>query len=115
MFSNRAKYWVRGLQSCGIFKHRHIFGDIWVASKIQNFPHGLQSCGVFKHCHIYGCFNALNVLVAGNLVVFSNLAKYLVRGLHSCGIFKHCLVGGFKLKSLNFSPLSIAFLVASID
>ena len=38
-----------------------------------------------------------------------------VCGLQSCGIFKHCLVGGFKLKSLNFSPLSIAFLVASID
>ena len=68
-----------------------------------------------KHCHIYGCFNDLNVPVAGNLVVFSNLAKYLVLGLQFCGIFKHCLVGGFKLKSLNFSPLNIAFLVASID
>ena len=43
--------------------------------------------------------------MAKYFVVFSNCAKYWVRGLQSCGIFKHCLVGGFKLKSLNFFPV----------
>ena len=56
-------------------------------------------------CHIFGGFNGLNLPVAGNLVVFSNRAKYWVRGLQSCGIFRHCRVGAFKLNSLNFSPL----------
>jgi hypothetical protein len=80
VFSNSAKYWVRGLQSCGIFKHC-LFGGFnssnfprcwqscgtfkkrkyWMASTTEIFPRGLQSCGILKHCHIFGVFNNLIV------------------------------------------------------
>ena len=118
MFSNRAKYWGRGLQSCGIFKHRHIFGDIWVASKIFNFspwpailrcfqtlphiwllqclkcPGCWKSCCVFKSCKIFGPWPAF-------LWYFQTLPCWWLQ-IEELKFFpvEHCLFGGFN--RLNF-------------
>ena len=84
---------------CGTFKNR----NHWVAATTLAFPRGLQSCGILEHCHIFGVFNNSNISsrlkillyfqiwqnigwlqelqfppVASNPVVFSNIAKYLV-------------------------------------
>ena len=97
VFSNIATYLVASITYFDLM----IFSNIakyLVASINENCPISENLVvGIFKHCHVFGGFNDLNVPVAGNLVVFSNSAKYWVRGLQSCGIFKHCKIfGGFN-------------------